>query len=219
MRPRKRRLMRSSPSARFYKPQGIPMRQLNTVTLKDEEWEAIKLADYKGMQQEDAAQQMGISRPTFSRVLSSARKTVAKALAEGAALEIGGGDFHLIEEEETEQSPKEAIMKVAFTTTGEDLSAPMEERFGRCPGFLVFDLDTQTTTVIENENRDAPGGAGIKAAETIFKSGADAVVTGDCGPKASNALKAAGIKIYSVKGGSVKEALDKFMAGQLPEIG
>jgi predicted DNA-binding protein (UPF0251 family)/predicted Fe-Mo cluster-binding NifX family protein len=210
--------MRSSPTARFYKPQGIPMRELKTVTLKDEEWEAIKLADYKGMQQEEAARLMGLSRPTFSRVLSSARKAVAKALAEGAALEIGGGDFHLIEEK-TEHSPKEKIMKVAFTTTGDDLSAPMEERFGRSPVFLVYDLDRQTTTIIENENSDAPGGAGLKAAEIIMRSGTDAVVTGDCGPKASNALKAAGIKIYSVKGGSVKEALDKFVSGQLPEIG
>ena len=106
MRPRKRRLMRSCPTARFYKPQGIPMRELKTVTLKDEEWEAIKLADYKGMQQEEAAQMMGVSRPTFSRVLSSARKAVAKALAEGAALEIGGGDFQIIAEK-TEHQQKE----------------------------------------------------------------------------------------------------------------
>jgi Predicted DNA-binding proteins len=93
MRPRKSRLVRSSPSARFYKPRGVPLCELQIVALKDEEWEAIRLADYERHDQETAAQQMGISRPTFSRVLASARAAVAKALAEGAALQIGGGDF------------------------------------------------------------------------------------------------------------------------------
>lgn len=93
MRPRKSRIVRSSPSARFFKPRGIPLCDLQVVTLKDEEWEAIRLADYERLDQESAAKAMGISRPTFTRVLASARAAVAKALAEGAALKIGGGDF------------------------------------------------------------------------------------------------------------------------------
>ena len=95
MRPRKCRIVQSSPTARFFKPRGIPLRELKIVDLKDEEWEAIRLADYEGLDQESAAQKMGISRPTFSRVLASARRAVAKALAEGAALAIGGGDAQL----------------------------------------------------------------------------------------------------------------------------
>jgi len=93
MRPRKCRLVRSNPRARFFKPRGVPLCELAVVKLKDEEWEAILSVDYRGMEQEEASRLMGISRPTFSRVLSSARKAVAKALAEGAALEIDGGDF------------------------------------------------------------------------------------------------------------------------------
>lgn len=220
MRPRKRRLMRSAPSARFYKPRGVSMRELNVVTLKDEEWEAIKLADYQGMEQEGAARLMGVSRPTFSRVLSSARKAVAKALAEGAALEIGGGDFRLLEDEDNEKqttTPEEGIMKIAFSTTGSDMSSPIEERFGRCPRFLIYDLETKTFDTVENESRNDAGGAGTKAAETVFGAGAKAVITGDCGPKAQAALRSAGIKIYQVKSGSVQEALDLFTAGRLPE--
>jgi predicted DNA-binding protein (UPF0251 family) len=68
------------------------MMELQIVALKDEEWEAILLADYKGLEGEAAAKSMGISRPTYSRVLASARRAVAKALAEGSALKIGGGD-------------------------------------------------------------------------------------------------------------------------------
>jgi predicted DNA-binding protein (UPF0251 family) len=80
---------------RFFKPRGIPLCDLQIVTLKDEEWEAIRLVDYEKLDQEAAAKNMGISRPTFSRVLTNARAAVAKALAEGGALQIGGGDFKL----------------------------------------------------------------------------------------------------------------------------
>lgn len=97
MRPRKCRLVRSSPMARFFKPRGIPLCDLDVVKLKDEEYEALHLSDYKNMEQIDAAKLMGISRPTFSRILSSARKAIAKAIIEGGALEIEGGDFERIE--------------------------------------------------------------------------------------------------------------------------
>lgn len=103
MRPRKCRLVRSSPTARFFKPRGVPLRDLEIVKLKDEEYEAIILADYKGMEQEEAARLMGISRPTFSRTLSSARKAIAKVLAEGSALEIDGGDFARIDETKSDK--------------------------------------------------------------------------------------------------------------------
>lgn len=106
MRPRKCRLVSSSPSVRFYKPRGVPLCELRVVKLKDEEWEAIQLADYKGMEREEAAGRMGISRSTFSRILSSARKGVARALTEGSALEIDGGDFKLVVEKKPKKKGK-----------------------------------------------------------------------------------------------------------------
>lgn len=72
------------------------MRDLAVVPLADEEWEAIRLADHARLDHETAAKAMGVSRPTFSRILARGRSAVAKALAEGAALEIGcGGLQHL----------------------------------------------------------------------------------------------------------------------------
>ena len=100
-RPRKCRFVRTNPAVRFYKPQGVPMRQLKILALKDEEFEALRLADAKGMEQEAAALLMNVSRSTFSRVLAQARKTMATALAEGAAIEIGGGDFRRVSDEPT----------------------------------------------------------------------------------------------------------------------
>ena len=75
------------------------MRQLKILALKDEELEALLLADAKGMDQQAAAGLMNVSRSTFSRILAQARRTMATALAEGAAIEIGGGDFRLVADE------------------------------------------------------------------------------------------------------------------------
>lgn len=64
------------------------MRQLQSVVLQLDEWEAVRLADAEGLYQEAAALQMGISRPTFSRILNRARRKIALALIEGQALHI-----------------------------------------------------------------------------------------------------------------------------------
>ncbi len=76
-----------------YKPVGIPMRELLSVTLLFEEYEAIRLCDYLGLKQEEAAEKMRISRPTLTRVYEKARRTVATAFAEGKAIIIEGGDY------------------------------------------------------------------------------------------------------------------------------
>jgi len=109
-------------------------------------------------------------------------------------------------------------MKIAFTTSGSDMTAPMDPRFGRAARFLVYDTDQKSYVVIDNTNVDAAQGAGIKAAETIVRAGAKTLVTGDCGPKAVNALKQANVAIFSCKDISVQNALDLFLANKLPPI-
>lgn len=109
-------------------------------------------------------------------------------------------------------------MKIAFSTTGTDLSAPMDPRFGRAAFFLIYDTETKAVEAIKNAFADAGQGAGIKAAETVVNAGSKIVVTGDCGPKAFNALKQANVKIYSAKNVSVAETLAAFEAQKLPEI-
>lgn len=89
-RPRKRRILRYRPRPAIYKPAGIPLDSLNQVRLLQEELEALRLADLEGMTQVEAAQQMGISRSTFQRILSRAHRQVALALCEGHALQIVG---------------------------------------------------------------------------------------------------------------------------------
>jgi predicted DNA-binding protein (UPF0251 family) len=106
-RPRKCRRIRINPVVRFYKPQGIPIRQLRVIAIKDEELEALSLADGKGLNHEAAAALMNVSRSTFSRILAQARMSVATALSEGAALKIGGGDFQLVADEDAVEPASE----------------------------------------------------------------------------------------------------------------
>ncbi len=76
-----------------FKPFGIPMRDLESVDLLYEEFEALRLADYENLTQEEAAKKMNISRPTFTRLYDKARKNVAKAFVEGKAIIIRGGTY------------------------------------------------------------------------------------------------------------------------------
>lgn len=109
-------------------------------------------------------------------------------------------------------------MKIALTTSGKDLSAPLESRFGRAPLFLIYDLEAKTFEIIDNEqNLNAAEGAGIQSAQNIVRLGVKALVTGHCGPKAFRVLGAAGVKIYNASAATVSEALDLYMAGKLTE--
>jgi uncharacterized protein len=87
-RPRKRRRLDRFSGQGVYKPAGVALDDLKQVSLLAEELEALRLADLQGMSQEEAAGRMGISRSTFQRILSHARRQVTLALVEGWALRI-----------------------------------------------------------------------------------------------------------------------------------
>ena len=109
-------------------------------------------------------------------------------------------------------------MKIVFTTSGSELSAPLDARFGRAPKFLVYDLERGEFEVIDNrQNLNALQGAGIQAAQIVARSGAQCLVTGHCGPKAFRVLAAAGIKIFPSDAPTVAAALEQYRAGKLAE--
>jgi predicted DNA-binding protein (UPF0251 family) len=95
-RPRKRRALAQKPRPAIYKPAGIPLDSLPRVALLHEELEALRLADLEGLTQIEAAGRMGVSRSTFQRVVTRARRQVALALVKGNALQIEGGTFEVV---------------------------------------------------------------------------------------------------------------------------
>ncbi len=96
-RPKRCRRIASLPNITLFKPAGVPARTLQEVELTVDEFEALRLADYDGLYQEQAAPRMGVSRQTFGRIVGAGRKKVAKALVEGQALKIEGGEVEMVE--------------------------------------------------------------------------------------------------------------------------
>jgi predicted DNA-binding protein (UPF0251 family) len=93
VRPKKVRVVDREPEVTYFKPSGIPMRDLEENAMTVDEMEALRLRDLEKLDQEKCAKKMNVSRPTFHRVLASARKKVAEALIKGKALRVGGGDY------------------------------------------------------------------------------------------------------------------------------
>ena len=110
-------------------------------------------------------------------------------------------------------------MKIAITATGKDMASDVDLRFGRAKYFIVVDTDTDTSTAHDNtQNLNAAQGAGIQAGQTVAGLGAQAVVTGNVGPKAFRTLIAAGIKVYLSPPATVTDTVRKFRAGELQEV-
>jgi predicted Fe-Mo cluster-binding NifX family protein len=109
-------------------------------------------------------------------------------------------------------------VRLALSTSGDDIKAPLDSRFGRAPKFLIYDLDSGTWEVVNNQqNLNAAQGAGIQAAETVARLGVKALVTGHCGPKAFRVLTAAGIRIYHTDAPTVAAAIEQYRSGKLSE--
>jgi predicted Fe-Mo cluster-binding NifX family protein len=107
-------------------------------------------------------------------------------------------------------------MKIAVTSQGRDLNSQVDPRFGRAKAFIVIDTETDEFSVHDNtQNLNAVQGAGIQAGRTVADLGVAAVLTGNVGPKAFATLQAADIKIYPGASGTVKQAVERFKAGQL----
>jgi len=102
-------------------------------------------------------------------------------------------------------------MKIALSATGSSVDAELDERFGRCRDFFV--ADSEGTALDPLENRYATGSAaGIKAARLLADRGVSVVLTGSCGPNACDTLEAAGIRVVTGCGGTVREVLKRYQA-------
>jgi predicted DNA-binding protein (UPF0251 family)/predicted Fe-Mo cluster-binding NifX family protein len=208
----------SHPHVTFFKPRAVPMRELMEQYLPLEGYEALRLADVEGLKHEAAAAKMNISRQTFGRILSRARRTVATVIVRGHALRVEGGDYAIVNQDGTQPKPnqKERNMnKLAISSEGPTLDSPVDPRFGRAAGFIIVDSETMAFEYVDNGASQAMAqGAGIQAAERVAASGAGIVLTGYVGPKAFQALTAAGIKIaQDLNDMTVQQAVEKFKGG------
>ena len=106
-------------------------------------------------------------------------------------------------------------MKIAVTSTGNDLDSPVDERFGRAAYFIIFNTDDESFEAVDNSaNVAASHGAGGQAAQTIADKGVEWLLTGHVGPRAYATINSAGIKISSGASGTVREVLKRFKDGE-----
>lgn len=94
-RPQKDRFVTCDPTVSYFKPRGVPLREMEEVRLTIDQMEALRLADLEGLCQEDAGKQMGVSRATFGRIIQRARQIVAEALINGKAILLEGGNYQV----------------------------------------------------------------------------------------------------------------------------
>ncbi len=107
-------------------------------------------------------------------------------------------------------------MKIAITAMDQCLSSKVYPRFGRTPWLLLVDTEAGSEQAIPNSlNAEAAQGAGIQTAQKVAESGAQAVLTGHCGPKAFRTLQAAGVEVYVGIDGPVSDAIERLVTGEL----
>ncbi|MGQ9616689.1 MAG: NifB/NifX family molybdenum-iron cluster-binding protein [Spirochaetota bacterium] len=108
-------------------------------------------------------------------------------------------------------------MKIAVTSTGPDLEAEVDPRFGRCQYFIILDPETLVFEAVENTSALSGGGAGIASGQAIAGKGVKAVLTGNCGPNAFQVLSSAGVQVISGVSGKVRDAVEMYRSGKYQE--
>ena len=110
-RPRLCRRVMGEPGFTYFKPAGVRLRELDDSVLTVDEYEAIRLKDLEGLEQEEAAKRMNISQPTFHRLLQSARKKLTDAIVNGKAIKIQGGNYRMIGPEGVMRGPRHRMRR------------------------------------------------------------------------------------------------------------
>ncbi|MBQ7585375.1 MAG: DUF134 domain-containing protein [Desulfovibrionaceae bacterium] len=216
-RPKQCRWVEQKPNVTFFKPCGVPLTELDTLILKVEELEALRLSDLEGLSTSEAAQKMRVSRFSFARTLKKARQLVAQTLIEGKALRIEGGHFAVSEPLNAPQAKlKDSSFILAISCQGPSLDDLVDARYGRAGGFLIVNfadphnleisyLDNGDSQLLEHE-------AGIVTTKHLVDAKVKTVITGTVGPKALKALEEAKISVIQGQQSlTAREALQRYL--------
>jgi len=106
-------------------------------------------------------------------------------------------------------------MKVAVSSSGRDLDAQIDPRFGRCAYFVIVETDDMSFEVFDNENIALGGGAGIQSGQFVASKGAKTIITGNAGPNAVRTLSAAGVEVIVGQEGTVRKAIEDYKKRKL----
>lgn len=207
-RPFSERMIRGGMPPRVMKPAGIPVKDLEEVALGYDEAEALRLSDLLGLYHEAAARSMGISRPTFGRIIESARRKVADAILSGKALRIEGGTY-------TVRKEGAEIVKIAVPSN----NGLVDDHFGHCKEFLVF--KAEGSKLYADGSIPSLEGCGCKSgiASVLAAAGVTHLVGGNMGEGALRVLSSHGITVIRGASGDAAKAAAAFLDGALSDSG
>ena len=157
-RPKCQRRINWAPQAVYFKPRGIPLTLLEEVELELDELEALRLADYQKLYQDQAATKMGVSRATFGRIVEQARLKISDALVNGKALRINGGESVMVQTREFVCSECKHTWQLPYGTG-------RPEQCPECKGTNIHRTD---------RNRGGPGDGHRRVRHRACRGGTDA---------------------------------------------
>lgn len=224
-RPRKCRKVCSMPGNARFVPDGHAFDEEACVVMTIEEYESIRLIDYQGFTQEDAARHMKVARSTIQQIYTEARRKLSVCLVEGKSLQIAGGNYQLCDGAEEfcgcggcrkHRGKKNALkhmggsrMKIAVTYERGEIF----QHFGHTEHFGIYEAEDQkviSKTVVDTAGSGHGALAGFLQAHQV-----DVLICGGIGGGAQTALAEAGIKLYGGASGDADEAVEALLAGQL----
>ena len=184
-----------------------------SITLNLEEWECLRLVDYLGMDQEEAAVSLDVSRQLLQMLLRSARQKVARALVEVLPLHIRDGYYTYTDVVGESRIDRSEEMKVAVTCFQDDVF----QHFGRTPEFAIFQVEDGK--IVKEERVAAPAEGHGALAGFLKTQNVNTLICGGIGGGAINALRAAGIEVFTGASGNVRDQAESLLAGKLPQQG
>jgi predicted DNA-binding protein (UPF0251 family)/predicted Fe-Mo cluster-binding NifX family protein len=209
-RPPRTRILRTMMPRRGFRPYGASGSTVDDVVLTLDEAEALRLADLEGLYQQAAAIRMGVSRPTFGRIIESARRKTADALLNGKKLRISGGVVAVLKDESGT-----LLVAVPITSRGH-----VETHFGRCERLAVFTIGIDGSIEVE-QSVDASIGPGCRSSviSLLATMHVQALVAGCIGDGAIHVCAAHGITVVRGASGAAQDAARAFARGELKDSG
>ncbi len=199
--------------------------QKTPVVLTVDEYESIRLIDREGFSQEQCSERMQIARTTVQKIYDTARRKLAEALVEGAALRIEGGSYRLCDGQDeacqNEACYKQELQKLYDIAKGETImriavtyeNGEIFQHFGHTENFKVYDVEDGK--IISSQVVSTNGSGHGALAEVLHTLGAEVLICGGIGGGAQMALAEMGVKLYGGVSGNADAAVEAFVTGQL----
>lgn len=206
------KIIRSAPTVTRLGPAKVNSVDSSLIILDMEEWEALRLVDYAGMDQKTASESMGISRQSVQTLLASGRAKLSRMVVEGLALKIADTNIVAIKPN-IQKTERKHIMKIAVTAQHTEVFP----HFGRTPEFYI--VEAEDGKIVSEKIIAAPAEGHGALVAFLVEQGVDTLICGGIGGGAVNGLRANNIQVFSGASGPVKQQVLSLLAGLLPQTG